>query len=1257
MALLPLGIVEAVAVLAEEATVRRSESEERGALAEQVGTDGRREARELQEEEAAVAVRRSERSERKARAVQEEQQRCESEARTLEKTELAGQVVTLAGFQDWRVRNPRLASQLSAKHLRGVKSCEFHALLAPDTNLLDASSFRAVAGSARHQRSHGEETAALNKLREIHGLRRCYPCEQLKGKSRAPAHAQTVLWVQCDACSKWRTLGAAAARDPRLSQPTLSWLCGMNPDRWHNTCEAPEEPWGRPTPNLKLRVGAYVRMPGSRFVSAAGSPWFVGKVAWQRQHFWVVVYNDGDVEEFDERDPVQRNELREYLVLPKDVPPEQKTLLDAAALEAEDEEPKHAGQPQAEKAPAATHAAPRTNKRNTRRLRPMEQDKSTAPHERTRRTPSVDSAARVDVDARKRRKATAEQANSAAPRQGKRRSHTVRPAAHVPAGKRRKAAAASEHLGQYRRTAEKDSDNSNSNGRRPLDEQLRRGECYLLQADVAAGQEKHPIPVYGPCPGHPTPAGGSREFRYTASSEWCTSQPPDWPLVPARRRGNCPCWRWAPSSFFAVELCIEGSERPPTVRAMKQQLVETLSRDQEECEISVDVTTYSGVPSDESDLPMRSSNASRRGSRSRQQPQAARTSSYISSSYSSYSSRMPGSSLVGGCINQLFDVAGSSPRWFRGQVAEYSPATESYLVCYEDGEQRSLTVAEVLEHLEEPDEAVESRWLRVPSSQAAYRSCHTLRQISVATGCDYSTLRKLNARHFPDLALREGNAECIKFLPKTYVQLPHEPRQSSKHTKPAGNGNSGHQSLPLEYVYIRSIHIECCIDFEQAKRALRSLAPGCSVLECVDKTAMSKLEGDAPANLQPYCGAEAGSTQAGAASTKIGDSDTTQAAETGDDDVESWDVEKIVGKGRSAADGTVLYRVRWLGYPSSSDTWQTVEDLTGSADAIAAYERRPRNKALQTVPEDEYSSDILARGPLLEVDEVDLLQVGTKLWLRWDDDSQEYHQGEITRVSATPGWYDMRFEAIVLEGGGRTRCFHLSRYVAEKKVCWTSSAQGGSLHDAEGQGTPHPSATVPPASEQNQLCQQGYYDSHQRLRFWTQLPVRECSAWCGCSRNCVNRVVQKGIHVRGLTIQWMGKKGWGVFTVEPLAAGSFICEYAGQVKSSNNSSEDASNRFTLGLPGGQHVIDAQSAGNLGRFLNHACEPTANCLYQAVILDGSPAQRVGIFTMKPVPANTELTVNYGSSFCQPKKTAQTSSRCLCSPSCTNWIAII
>lgn len=52
-----------------------------------------------------------------------------------------------------------------------------------------------------------------------------------------------------------------------------------------------------------------------------------------------------------------------------------------------------------------------------------------------------------------------------------------------------------------------------------------------------------------------------------------------------------------------------------------------------------------------------------------------------------------------------------------------------------------------------------------------------------------------------------------------------------------------------------------------------------------------------------------------------------------------------------------------------------------------------------------------------------------------------------------------------------------------------------------------------------------------------------------------------------------------------------------------------------------------------------------------------SERVGIFTSRPVEADTELTVSYGDSFCQPMETVETPSRCLCSEGCANWIATI
>ena len=136
------------------------------------------------------------------------------------------------------------------------------------------------------------------------------------------------------------------------------------------------------------------------------------------------------------------------------------------------------------------------------------------------------------------------------------------------------------------------------------------------------------------------------------------------------------------------------------------------------------------------------------------------------------------------------------------------------------------------------------------------------------------------------------------------------------------------------------------------------------------------------------------------------------------------------------------------------------------------------------------------------------------------------------------------------------------------------------------------------------------------------------------------------------------------------------CADAGEIKASD-AKDDATNRFTLALPGGRHIVDARAVGNVGGFMNHACKSNSNCLYQAVLLDGQPSVQVGIFTRKPVPANTELTVDCetpnsqmtreaanlavgvtdGDSFCQPTRTAQTPSKCLCSEGCANYIATL
>eukprot|EP01045_Picozoa_sp_COSAG04_P049778 COSAG04_NODE_19800_length_407_cov_3.792208_1_plen_87_part_10 len=57
-------------------------------------------------------------------------------------------------------------------------------------------------------------------------------------------------------------------------------------------------------------------MPGSRFLADAHVAWFAGQIVRRRQGFWLVVYSDGDSEEFDAAAPA---ELRGFLVREADV--------------------------------------------------------------------------------------------------------------------------------------------------------------------------------------------------------------------------------------------------------------------------------------------------------------------------------------------------------------------------------------------------------------------------------------------------------------------------------------------------------------------------------------------------------------------------------------------------------------------------------------------------------------------------------------------------------------------------------------------------------------------------------------------------------------------------------------------------------------------------------------------------------------------------------------------------------------------------
>ncbi|XP_018580179.1 probable histone-lysine N-methyltransferase set-23 [Anoplophora glabripennis] len=152
-------------------------------------------------------------------------------------------------------------------------------------------------------------------------------------------------------------------------------------------------------------------------------------------------------------------------------------------------------------------------------------------------------------------------------------------------------------------------------------------------------------------------------------------------------------------------------------------------------------------------------------------------------------------------------------------------------------------------------------------------------------------------------------------------------------------------------------------------------------------------------------------------------------------------------------------------------------------------------------------------------------------------------------------------------------------------------------------------------------------------------PTYECNENCSCNKRvCGNRLVQFGPR-KNLKIQFCGNgKGSGLFTADEIKKGNFVCEYAGEIITENQafarfSSNSEQNKMNYIFCIKEHFgekevktfIDPSHYGNLGRYINHSCEP--NCkLYVVRINDAMPV--LGIFANEDIKENSEITYNYG-----------------------------
>ncbi|OMO57166.1 hypothetical protein COLO4_35487 [Corchorus olitorius] len=158
---------------------------------------------------------------------------------------------------------------------------------------------------------------------------------------------------------------------------------------------------------------------------------------------------------------------------------------------------------------------------------------------------------------------------------------------------------------------------------------------------------------------------------------------------------------------------------------------------------------------------------------------------------------------------------------------------------------------------------------------------------------------------------------------------------------------------------------------------------------------------------------------------------------------------------------------------------------------------------------------------------------------------------------------------------------------------------------------------------------------------------------CPCGDLCSNQQFQKRKYAK---MKWdkCGKKGFGLRMLENISAGQFLIEYVGEVLDmqafearQKEYAARGQRHFYFMTLNGSEVIDACVKGNLGRFINHSCDP--NCRTEKWMVDGEIC--IGLFALRDIKKGEELTFDYN----HVRVFGAAAKKCHCgSPHCRGYI---
>ena len=98
--------------------------------------------------------------------------------------------------------------------------------------------------------------------------------------------------------------------------------------------------------------------------------------------------------------------------------------------------------------------------------------------------------------------------------------------------------------------------------------------------------------------------------------------------------------------------------------------------------------------------------------------------------------------------------------------------------------------------------------------------------------------------------------------------------------------------------------------------------------------------------------------------------------------------------------------------------------------------------------------------------------------------------------------------------------------------------------------------------------------------------------------------------------------GLGLFTLEPIPAGTRLIEYTGPLISNEEVDKRPNGKYFFGV-NSKWSIDGTPRSNLARYINHSCAPNAEA-----IISG---RRVWIWSRRNIKVGEEITYDYGKEY--------------------------